>query len=53
MRRSAGSIGAVAALRHQAFETHLAGRLEQVGTDLAPFEIVEHDAVDTAIQEAR
>jgi hypothetical protein len=47
--RASRLIGAVAAFRHQAFQPHVAGGAEQVGTDLAPFERRDKDAVRPAM----
>ena len=43
----AAAVGALAVLRHHAFQPHQAGVPEQVRADLALLEIAQEDAVDT------
>jgi hypothetical protein len=48
VRRSAAAIWTIAALRYQAFQTHVAGRAEQVGADLALLKVTDENALRPA-----
>src|ERR1019366_3448070 len=53
MRRPASAVGAVAMLRHQAFQSELAGLAEQVRPDLPLLEWRHENSVGAACQQAR
>ena len=48
VRRPAGAVGAIPALRHQALQPHVAGRPKQIRADLALLEGRDEYAVRTA-----
>jgi hypothetical protein len=50
---SPGALGSIAPLRHHAFQTHVAGRAEQVWPDLASLERRYEDAVRPTREQPR
>jgi len=50
--RPAALVGPVATLRHESLQTHLAGRAEQVGADLAAFERIDENSLGSACEQS-